>query len=725
MPSSRTSPSPAPAEPGPAPSPASEPPVAVLGWQETWNALPPLDRRLVELLSFFYLPVRVDLLRTALEAFRAEHAKRFSKAPPVSHELPAIEAALANLEQAGMVSRESGMVGCHICWVEIASRRALIDSHAHPMARIVRTTLREKPAETPPAPPKKARTPKAKRSRADHQTQGELMRDLRLALFEGRFDEFWCALPVYAHRFPWETPDQAPLWQICCHPFEAEWLNRLPPPLAHALAPHLASAAVDVLERVTPLLAWLRQLLPSMSSFQRESVQLALVYRYLVEGDFEAATAVAADLPREQRRSFEAVTSLLRGDHEIAVRLFEEGDEMGLAGVRGRATRLDNLLGAFYMVALLHHGAAEHLHRAEHLATAILAGESRYATPFLLLRDAVRQCRGVGGDVPLAGYAPIVAVRAVPLQELFVAYVLLWSAPQALATRAGHLGTMLEMAEKSGCRWLASEIAEIVSRVTDAPHAREKARMLRQELASVSLADAIKPAEPWERLVASLAEIADMADTPDKGKHDHSTRLAWMLTWSESGEVTGMNAREQVLDGAGNWSHGRPVTLKRLLEHSQAMTFLADQDRRICTLIECVRPELDVLRYELPIDLALPMLVGHPLVFREDDPEVRVDVVMSRPELRLEKGEGGLCLTIEPQPPEGRNLQVICEGSARLRVVLFQPDDRRLAEILGRGASLPERATVPLMRVLSRLADRMPVRSDYKRVSGESANDEA
>ena len=166
--------------------------------------------------------------------------------------------------------------------------------------------------------------------------------------------------------------------------------------------------------------------------------------------------------------------------------------------------------------------------------------------------------------------------------------------------------------------------------------------MLHQEVASVTLADAIKPAEPWERLVASLAEIADMADTPDKGKHDHSTRLAWMLTWSESGEVTGMNAREQVLDGAGKWSHGRPVTLKRLLEHSQAMAFLADQDRRICTLIECVRPELDVLRYELPIELALPMLVGHPLVFREDDPEVRVDVVMSRPELRLEKGEGEL-----------------------------------------------------------------------------------
>ena len=681
--------------------------------QETWNALPPLERRLMEGLSFFHEAVSVEQLCSALEAFRVEHSRRLSRSTPLAHERHLVEPALANLERLGLLSRQDGRVECHPCWVEIASRRALLDGHAQAMARVVRTTLGER-APQAPLPTKKGRTPRARRTQAPEPGRAELMRDLRLALFEGRFDEFWCTLPVYAHRHPWSTPDQAPLWQICCHPFEAEWLERLPTPLVHALAPHLASAAVDVLEDVRPLLAWLRELLPALSSFQREGVQLALVYRHLVQGDLETALAVAADLPREQRRGFEAVTALLQGDPETAVRLFEEGDEMGMPGVRARAARLDNLLGAFYLLALLHHGTAEHLHRGEELATLLLGTESRYATPFLLLRHVLRQCQGKVDSLEVSAYAPVVGCRTVPLQELLVAYALLWSAPQALATRATELGTMLEMAEHSGCRWLASEVAEIAGRVADVPHAREKARALRQELASATLADALKPAEPWERLVASLAEIADLAETPDKGRHDRSVRLAWSLTWSDAGELAAMNAREQVLDSDGHWTTGRPVSLRRLFEHSQGMAYLSDQDRRICTLIECVRPELDVLRYELPLELALPMLVGHPLVFREDAPDVRVDVVLSRPELHVERCDGDLRLLLEPRPPEGRNLQVISEGPARVRLVLFQPDDRRLADILGEGVRLPERATVPLMRVLSRLADRMTVRSDLQ-----------
>ena len=83
-------------------------------------------------------------------------------------------------------------------------------------------------------------------------------------------------------------------------------------------------------------------------------------------------------------------------------------------------------------------------------------------------------------------------------------------------------------------------------------------------------------------------------------------------------------------------------------------------------------------------DKAILALIGHPLVFWEDAPTIRVDIVKGEPELLVHKGERDrLLLSFAPDPTLGGPILVVKETPTRLKVIEITPEHRQISSILG------------------------------------------
>ena len=69
------------------------------------------------------------------------------------------------------------------------------------------------------------------------------------------------------------------------------------------------------------------------------------------------------------------------------------------------------------------------------------------------------------------------------------------------------------------------------------------------------------------------------------------------------------------------------------------MEHLSDVDRQVCECIEARYVQNGYYRdvvYDLDVDRALPRLMGHPHLYQDGDPDTVMEIVDSRPALRLE-----------------------------------------------------------------------------------------
>ena len=116
-------------------------------------------------------------------------------------------------------------------------------------------------------------------------------------------------------------------------------------------------------------------------------------------------------------------------------------------------------------------------------------------------------------------------------------------------------------------------------------------------------------------------------------------RVVWLFRYSEAHNYCHIVPRLQKMSKKGSWTKGRPMALKSLYHEFRTMEGLTDQDRQVCQAIkeEYYRTDWrnNKREYTLDENMALPALVAHPLLFLEDSPGVRVEFVLSEPEMRI------------------------------------------------------------------------------------------
>lgn len=531
---------------------------------------------------------------------------------------------------------------------------------------------------------------------------------LRMALLRGeppaKVYPWFEACALFIH-----TAQATPFVAACGQPFVPALFARLHPGLQDEVMTHLLFHALDDPASAPPLHAWLAQ---RETPAEQSVLRGALAEHWIACGRFDDAWALVADSTGGFTQMLRAAILLLRGDRAAALPAFE----VGLKALRRESGKrnliVGGLTGVLHLLALLRSSDASHRKQADTLLSAALrqGGIDPHVLAALLTLHRVQ-----------SGVLPPDAARDIqpgtsPLSQLLHALLLYWlgqspalSATRALADAAAH-------AEAGGLHWLSTQVAGILGHLGDAQQASHAAAR-RAQFGMDDLAGWFERQEPWRRQLAALAELQSVAPAAEK-KAAGEARLVWLVHIDPRYGFIEVEPREQKRDARGQWTKGRPVALKRL--HGDRPAYLTEQDARACAAIR-VNGYYDGVRYELDPEKALAALVGHPLVFQRDHPEVRMELLAGAPQLLVTEQGRKVQLQLQPAfDANDRDVLVARETPTRLRIIGITPEHRRIAAIVGDGLAVPAHGKDEVLRALGAVSALITVQSDIGGVSAQA-----
>ncbi|WPO98798.1 DEAD/DEAH box helicase [Pseudomonas sp. HR96] len=302
------------------------------------------------------------------------------------------------------------------------------------------------------------------------------------------------------------------------------------------------------------------------------------------------------------------------------------------------------------------------------------------------------------------------------LDGLMLALGLYWlDAPKARLQRwCTRLEAYREQLQDEGYLWLAAEFDALIAEQFGGP----------RRLAEVHERDGLQPLvglfmrqETWQHALSALSQLKPSKASTVTAEGDPRSRLSWFIAMDRYPHQ--LEPREQKRNAKGVWSKGRPLSLKRLAEDGAGLDYLCEQDRQTIAAIQVSKAYYSSIHYELPLELGLPRLVGHPALFWEDAPDVRIDLLEGQASLRLQAGKGAISLQLEP--PGVVNAQQIFldkETPTRLVVYPLNRELRQIAEIIGDGLTVPQSAKAQLIAAVNAIAPLLPIHSDLPELTG-------
>ena len=209
---------------------------------------------------------------------------------------------------------------------------------------------------------------------------------------------------------------------------------------------------------------------------------------------------------------------------------------------------------------------------------------------------------------------------------------------------------------------------------------------------TVSCVHLVKDQPKWEKILHTLLHIAE-PDLKEDVKRAVDQRLIWLFNHSETYNCCHISPRLQVIGKNGTWTKGRPVALQNLYRNNHTMQGLTEQDRRVCRGIkeEYIRTSYKYGKTEYAMDneIALPALVGHPLLFLESSPDVQVELVPAEPEMQLIKENDRLKLSVFPARTS-YEMMVAKDTPTRFKLIRCSDKQNAIIDLLGKELTIPQ-----------------------------------
>ena len=503
-------------------------------------------------------------------------------------------------------------------------------------------------------------------------------------------------------------------WRFLAEPLAADVLAKLP-------AQHIDRALEGCLRQVIDTAAPPE---PVIAACQRLSLHPEvhaddIAFIRILQGRFDAAQGVFADLPEVTRESKPARTGLaathaliamLGGDHLAARHHIDAAIAAEKAGTRKRNVFPEHAAFALALLALVRLDTPEsHALLQQLLRTAERRDLSRDIA-FAFAVDAARVQAGLG-IYPQRASIPC-------FETLLDGFRNCWLGSNARATDdwLGRLDVYRDRAAANGLWWVVAECAAIVFRLAELRGSDldglPDPQRLHAELGTRTLAVLEEPVPTWERSLKALEQLAYDAKSKQQQKRSASTTVEKRLVWEVLLDVydVHVNPREQRRNRNGTWSKGRRVALKRLSEQADSMDFLREEDLAAAAAI-AVRRAWGSLEYVLGIR-GLYALAGHPHIFNQSGEPI--DVVRREPELRIdEESDNFVVATIEPHgwDTEGE-YSIALASDNRIEVTRFTADHRRLFDVIPpEGLKFPADGKSRLLEAVSALVSQVRVQS--------------
>ncbi len=241
----------------------------------------------------------------------------------------------------------------------------------------------------------------------------------------------------------------------------------------------------------------------------------------------------------------------------------------------------------------------------------------------------------------------------------FSAYWLDEKVVQINALRSTFLHT-----QKNGFEWVSFELAALLQKL-EPEHYTNIYEQLRQKMGEqvyMPIVDYVQKIESWEAALNALQGVSLPTGAKSTAKENDS-RVIWLVDFDSEA----LQPKEQTF-GKSGWSSGRNVALARLKEGD--VRNLTDQDRQVARHIKMYSGGWGSsgTTYDIDFDKALPMLVGHPLLYLSKSPTIGVQLIESKPILYAKENTNGYTLSFDVKITE-EGLQVVKETPTRYKLL--------------------------------------------------------
>lgn len=654
---------------------------------EAYNALQPAQRGIVEILSVLDRTVsRKQLVECAHAArFRAPNGKPFTLAQATHSIRDLVESDLATSVRGRiqcerrvheLIAREAARSGRFARWVEIAD------------SLIVERKRRSKESY-------------------NYYTYSKtlLSEGIRIAVHLNEASEFQQLIAVWESKYSFDSLTSL-YDRLVNNPFDAEWLASRAELIREVLLHNLVLGGTVGLKDVAHLVDFLRDL--EKESDEREWHRLQIAMYDLVVGDFDRALEWSPPdgLDAQLLRGWERYA---RGDCEAAVTHFDSV----LAGIRKETRKRDVVLPSWYepiyVLALIGSGKSTHLSKARKYVQSARRKSGRDGPVLLALQLAADFAMGRNPDQEgLQGLKSALLWEGWPVSRLVIYTAICWLDVSAAREQFDDILRLQREAEEARHWWVAAEFHQLLVRLDPKRASRHAPAKEHRQMGSVPIFESIRDEPDWKRSLSALEQLGKEGKKRRKPRKSQSR-----LTWRVSGDDRPFDLRafEQKLSKTGKWTKGRAVALKRLHNRTK-LAFMTAQDAEICQAVKVTRYR-SYVDYDMELDEALGALVDHPLVFREDDPSVPVEVVGSQPELRVVNRGRKMRIQLVPDPPTGRDLTAVLETPSRLKVTTFEKQHREIFSLLGKsGLAIPVGSEDEVAKAVASVSSVVNVHSD-------------
>lgn len=541
---------------------------------------------------------------------------------------------------------------------------------------------------------------------------------LRMALLQGLPPDKVAPWLETCTRFP-EYRQLHPYVVLFGQPFDAALFSHLHPAVQDEAMACLLAHAQDEPQSLARLSDWTRQRLAIDATHSAEAgnLKLAFAEQLLLCGQLDEAAAlldgcdsVRADFPR-------AAILSLRGEQPQAQAAFEAALKSLRKETGKRNVMLDGPSAYLFVLAMLRSGDARH----RKLVDAFLPLARRNAQyGSLHMFNVLQALHDVqAGAQKTPSLPPLDAQQSQRmLPRLFHALVADWLGQALTGDDKAALIALQRRAQDSGYFWVAAQAAGLLARLGEEAYS-DVAAALRRQHSLDDVCDWFEQKEPWERQLVALMELRK----PAAPKTEAPARLIWLIAYDATRHTVEIEPREQHGDAAGQWGRGRPVALKRLRDDAEPPEFLTPQDREVIAAIGVSPSFYRGASYDIDNDRAVQALIGHPLVFWQDQPDTRVDLLQGETELLVTENGGKLRLCLQP-PVDSRSrrqVTIVKETPARLRIYPVREEHRQIAAIIDNDLVVPAHAREQLLRAVGAVSTLVTVHSDLDASVAEAA----
>ncbi|HHL35256.1 MAG TPA: hypothetical protein ENJ30_12905 [Desulfobulbaceae bacterium] len=547
----------------------------------------------------------------------------------------------------------------------------------------------------------------------------QVIHSFQIAVFtHTSMDEINSIVKFSKHFFREEYYENNLYVHVVNSPFSRKLIEKVHPEIRLEVLVNLLNAVGRSLEPADTILHYITD---SYRSVINGKSEVLLVFsHYLTCGDTTSARSLLADLEenlKPDQLSHTGWLEFISGNYPQARNLFGQGIKLLKKRAGKRKMFFQGYAGVFHLLSLLETGERKHLQEAIDFID--IAKKNNY--PFLPLVEAMRpifqdQLGITGSEIsPLNVYN----FEQRPLDFLIINLALSWYDKNKARLNIQKLTRLRDQSLEKGYFWLAAEFSALLSTLGQSRNTNKQiAAKLHKSCNTVSCINIVRNQPKWKKTLNGLLNITG---SENSSSNKAEQRLVWLFSHNEKYSYCYISPRLQRLNKKGQWTKGRPVALKNLYRNHLTMDGLTEQDHKVCQSIkeEYYRTSwrYGSTEYEFNNDIALPALVGHPLLFLEDAHGVRVELVLSEPELRIRKEKGKLKLSMFPSGigSTEEKIQVIKDTPTRFKVIRFTRDHDKIVEIMGdKGLIIPKAGEKLARQVADSLASVVTIHSDIE-----------